>query len=125
MNCPKCNKPLKEGAKFCVYCGERVAPAAPAAENVPSEPASSAPAAAEAEAAAATPHAADLGQDAGRHIYWEVQPGQVARVIHDRDLGNFKVVRGVVISEGTTAYIRANGRTFCAMEGGSYEFSTK
>lgn len=125
MNCPKCNKPLKEGAKFCVYCGERVAPAAPAAENVPSEPASSAPAATEAEAAAATPHAADLGQDAGRHIYWEVQPGQVARVIHDRDLGNFKDVRGVVISEGTTAYIRANGRTFCAMEGGSYEFSTK
>ena len=25
MNCPKCNNPLREGAKFCTKCGEKIA----------------------------------------------------------------------------------------------------
>lgn len=117
MNCPKCNKPLKEGAKFCVYCGERVTPIV----SIPS-PAPSSAVQEENEPALQT---GDLGQDANRHIYWEVQPGQVARIIQSSDLANFNNVRGVVISEGTTAYIRANGKTFCTLEGGSYDFTTK
>ena len=27
MNCPQCGAPLGEGAKFCKYCGESIAPA--------------------------------------------------------------------------------------------------
>lgn len=117
MNCPKCNKPLKEGAKFCVYCGERVAPVVSTLSTAPSAVVQEEP-----EAAVPT---GDLGQDLNRYIYWEVQPGQVARLIHSSDLANFKDVRGVVISEGTTAYIRANGKTFCTLAGGSYDFDTK
>ena len=124
MNCPKCNKPLKEGAKFCVYCGERVAtPTATPAANPP-QPTDTTPSNAE-EGDKRTQQVGDLVQDAGRHIYWEVQTGQVARVVHATDLAKFKDVRGVVISEGTTAYIRANGRTVCTLSGGSYDFKTK
>ncbi|MBR7125037.1 MAG: zinc ribbon domain-containing protein, partial [Prevotella sp.] len=31
MNCPKCNNPLREGAKFCTACGQKIEVAAPQA----------------------------------------------------------------------------------------------
>lgn len=111
MNCPKCHKPLKEGAKFCVYCGERVAPVQ---ETTPT----AAPTAAENPST-------DLATDANRYVYWEIQEGQVARVVQAGELAKFKDIRGVIISEGTTAYIRANGKTISTLAGGAYDFKTK
>lgn len=38
MNCPRCQKDITDGSNFCYFCGERMAPAAPAqpsAQNVP------------------------------------------------------------------------------------------
>ena len=37
MDCPKCGKPLKEGAKFCIYCGEKLTVSEPAQQPKPEE----------------------------------------------------------------------------------------
>lgn len=131
MECPKCGKTLKEGVKFCIYCGAKIAQEAPA----PAEQAAPAPAEEPAPAAAAAAPAApaeepvkleqqegDLSQTNSRRVYWDIQPGQVARVIGSQELAKFKDVRGVVISEGTTAYIRVNGKTIVSISGGVYDF---
>ncbi len=114
MECPKCGMPLKEGAKFCIYCGEKVAQesAAPVTEENNSVR----------QESPAEEQLGDLAQTTNRRIYWDIQPGQVARVIKSQDLAQFKDVRGVIISEGTTAYIRVNGKTVLTLNGGTYDF---
>lgn len=118
MECPKCGMPLKEGAKFCIYCGEKVAqePAAPVnEENNNAQQTATAEDKREQQLG-------DLAQTTNRRIYWDIQPGQVARVIKSQDLAQFKDVRGVIISEGTTAYVRVNGKTVLTLNGGTYDF---
>lgn len=124
MDCPKCGKPLKEGAKFCVYCGEKIAQAEPAKpEQHPTQSEETKPVTqeTETETKSETIHG-DLSQNAARRIYWEIQPGQVARVISSNDISKFKDVKGIVISEGTTAYVRVNGKTIANISGGTYDF---
>ncbi len=103
--CAKCGAPLKPGVKFCTSCGTRVAPA-----EVKAKPESEAPV-----------QQGDIETVKGR-ICWNVQPGQVARVINEKEFDSYKGVQGVIIPEGTTAYIRANGHTIAAISGGSYDF---
>ena len=71
--CISCGAELRPGAKFCAKCGTRQAPAADAKAT--------APAAGETKAAALNT-APDMSQAGGR-IYWNVQPGQVARIIRE------------------------------------------
>lgn len=113
--CTKCGNELKEGAKFCVYCGEKLTPA-PQAE-------SSAPVATTEEVVEDKVEnpVGDL-HSASRRVYWDIQTGQIARVIKASELAQFKDIKGIVISEGTTAYIRVNGKTVLALEGGVYDF---
>ena len=112
--CTKCGKELKEGAKFCVYCGEKLAPtpapevAQPIVEEVEDTDKSDM-------------QAGDL-QAVNRRVYWDIQPGQVARVVKSNELAQFKNIKGVVISEGTTAYVRVNGKTVLTLDGGTYDF---
>ena len=97
--CTKCGKELKEGAKFCVYCGEKLPVAPQPIDETPQE-----------EIALETTgnlQDNDL-QVANRRVYWDVQSGQIARVIQSSELAQFKDIKGVVISEGTTAYVRLN-----------------
>lgn len=114
MDCPTCGKPLKEGAKFCIYCGTKVAQDLPAATTAvkPEEESDH----------LKEQQIGDLAQTANRRIYWDIQQGQVARVIKSQDLTQFKDVRGVIISEGTTAYVRVNGKTVLTLNGGTYDF---
>ena len=104
--CVKCGAPLKPGAKFCTKCGAKVQ----AAASVPQEPKTPQPQAAE-----------DMQAAAGR-IYWNIQPGLVARVISEAEFDTYRKVQGVIIPEGTTAYIRCNGRTIASISGGTYDF---
>lgn len=141
MNCPKCNNPLREGAKFCTACGQKIEVAAPQATastcpqcNAPLRegakfctkcghklsPAPSQPAAATEEKG--KPQAATDMHSAKGRIYWNIQPGQVARVITEQEFESYSKVQGIIISEGTTAYIRANGRTIASISGGTYDF---
>lgn len=118
MNCPKCNAPVREGAKFCTSCGQRIAPAEeskPVAEATTTEvPVENSP---------LGDHSRDLNEVKGR-IYWNIQPGQVARVIDEAELDLFGKITGIIIQEGTTAYIRANGATIASISGGVYDFSS-
>lgn len=98
--CPQCHNPLKPGAKFCTKCGTKIS-------------------------ANATINKQPLPEDmdsASERIIWNIQPGQVARVISESEFASYNKVKGVIISEGTTAYIRANGRTIASISGGTYDF---
>lgn len=127
MDCPNCHQPLKEGAKFCTHCGTRVVP-----QEEP-QPQAQEPAAPQETAAEQEPEkendkqqevteSQDLSMSDTGRVFWNIQPGQVARVITQEEIGKLKRVRGVIIAEGTTAYIRVNGTTIATVEGGSYDF---
>lgn len=135
MNCPKCNSELRPGAKFCTKCGQKIeaAPACPqcgaplkagskfctkcgarlAAQNVGEK--------SEGKKVLVRQPVTDMKVSKGR-IYWNVQPGQVARVIDEAEFESYNKIQGVIVPEGTTAYIRANGRTVASISGGAYDF---
>lgn len=106
--CPQCSAPLKPGAKFCTKCGCKL-DIAPIQDKVVEDKAS------------ASQMAPDMSTAKGR-IYWNVQPGQVARVINETEFESYNKIQGVIVPEGTTAYIRANGRTIASISGGAYDF---
>ena len=58
-----------------------------------------------------------------QRMLWNIMPGQVARVITEQEMANYQQVEGIIIAEGTTAFIRANGATIATISGGSYGFS--
>jgi len=109
--CPQCGASLKPGTKFCTKCGCRLGTEPVLVTRTES-----------AVTRAASHHLpADMSEAKGR-MYWNVQPGQVARVITEAEFETYNQIRGVIVPEGTTAYIRANGRTVASISGGSYEF---
>ena len=112
--CTKCGNELKEGAKFCVYCGEKLAPAP--------QPAVETPAPVEEVADEKLDIQEGDLQSVNRRVYWDIQAGQIARVVKSSDFAKFKNIKGIVISEGTTAYVRVNGKTVMSLEGGIYDF---
>lgn len=109
--CAQCGAPLKPGAKFCTKCGTKVVAATPAAQ---------APLAADEPKGSQPTISPDMSAAAGR-IYWNIQPGQVARVIREAEFSSYNKVQGVIIPEGTTAYIRCNGHTIASISGGTYD----
>ena len=78
MECPQCRPPLKPGPKFCTKCGHRMVPA----EKAPASP---------------QPEASDLNTVKGR-IYWNIQPGQVARVISEAEFDSYNKIQGKALS---------------------------
>ncbi len=137
MNCPKCNKPLREGAKFCTACGQKIeitsANSCPKCGYALKEGAkfctkcghkllSTAPQPVAVAGEKGKLQAAPDMQAAKGRIYWDIQAGQVARVIREQEFDSYTNVQGVIIPEGMTAYIRANGRTIASISGGTYDF---
>lgn len=169
MNCPKCDSPLREGAKFCTACGQKIdlagtptPPPAPASDVCPScgaalranakfctscgerlsagtdapQPSSyaqetgtsSAPVVPADPQGKSVPDANVVAPDTtvvggvGQRIYWNILPGQIARVITEVEFESLGAVQGIIVPEGMTAYIRANGRTIAALSGGAYDF---
>lgn len=142
MNCPKCNEPLRPSAKFCTHCGQKIDAAAECPQcGAPLKPGAkfctkcghklvvasevvrdaSSTGGDVVEKASVVSAAPDMNAAGGR-IYWNIQPGQVARVISESEFAAYRKIRGIIISEGTTAYIRANGRTIASISGGTYDF---
>lgn len=138
MKCPNCSAELREGAKFCTKCGQKISqPAvcsACGAELKPNAKFCVKCGARQTPAADAQPAddfkanssvAAQVPQDmnsAGGRIFWNVQPGQVARIIREDEFESYTKVKGVIVPEGTTAYIRANGHIIASISGGAYDF---
>lgn len=116
MNCSKCGAPLKPGAKFCVKCGTKVGVNSPETTKPQNQPTDN----------------QQTGKNekedlivTNQRIHWNITPGQVARVITEQEMATYKDIEGIIISEGTTAYIRANGTTIATISGGSYDFQPR
>ena len=57
----------------------------------------------------------------GRAI-WSIQPGQIARIISERELEEIEKLKGVIVQEGCQAIIFANGELVATLSAGAYQF---
>lgn len=135
MKCQNCNSELLEGAKFCTTCGTPVA-AQPAggvcgkcgARLLPGAkfcttcgaPAATAPESAPAPEA----QAAEGGELAAvkQKIFWNIQKGEVACRVNESEFVSYDSAQGLIVNDGTTAYIKANGKVLAEIHGGIYDF---
>lgn len=103
-NCQKCNAALKLGSKFCTSCGTPVKnQVTPTAD--PNPPSNAKP--------------LSVIKD---RIFWNVQKGEVAHRFNEAEMMKYDTAKGIIINEGTTAYIRANGVHVAEIKGGAYDF---
>ena len=135
MKCQNCNSELFEGAKFCTTCGTPVA-AQPAggvcgkcgARLLPGAKfctTCGAPAAAAPESAPAPEaQAAEGGELAAvkQKIFWNIQKGEVACRVNESEFVSYDSAQGLIVNDGTTAYIKANGKVLAEIHGGIYDF---
>lgn len=135
MKCQNCNSELLEGAKFCTTCGTPVA-AQPAggvcgkcgARLLPGAKfctTCGAPAAAAPESAPAPEaQAAEGGELAAvkQKIFWNIQKGEVACRVNESEFVSYDSAQGLIVNDGTTAYIKANGKVLAEIHGGIYDF---
>jgi hypothetical protein len=116
MNCIQCNADLKEGAKFCGKCGtSQSTPAPEAAQPVIPQPS------VQATNTNTVPQGDALGKIKDR-IFWNIQAGELARRFNETQMAENDGARGIVINEGTTAFIKANGELIAELHGGAYDF---
>ena len=103
--CPKCNAPMLPDARFCTTCG---APAAAAPESAPAPEA----------------QAAEGGELAAvkQKIFWNIQKGEVACRVNESEFVSYDSAQGLIVNDGTTAYIKANGKVLAEIHGGIYDF---
>ena len=135
MKCQNCNSELLEGAKFCTTCGTPVA-AQPAggvcgkcgARLLPGAKfctTCGAPAAAAPESAPAPEaQAAEGGELAAvkQTILWNIQKGEEACRVNESEFVSYDSAQGLIVNDGTTAYIKANGKVLAEIHGGIYDF---
>ena len=57
----------------------------------------------------------------GRAI-WNIQPGEIARHISERELDEVEKLKGIIVQEGCTAIIFANGELVSTLSAGAYLF---
>lgn len=57
----------------------------------------------------------------GRTI-WNIQPGEIARKISERELEEIEKLKGIIVQEGCTAIIFANGELASTLSAGAYLF---
>lgn len=115
MKCPNCKAEVKDGAKFCTKCGAKLQAATP--ESQPTEPTNAQPAAAQPD------HVEGLELTTNNLLSWDIPEGQVARVVTGAEIAIYKHCKGVIIPEGTTAFVRSNGKTIATLDGGEYRFA--
>lgn len=113
-SCPSCSAPLKDGAKFCTSCGTKIGQVAasqpqPQAQPQPQQP-------------AAQPQSAKSLEMVKQKIVWNIMQGEVARSIKESEFIEYDNATGLIVDEGTTAYIRSGGKTLAQVSGGVYDF---
>ena len=57
----------------------------------------------------------------GRAI-WNIQPGEVARRIKESELEEVEKLKGIIVQEGCSALIFANGELVTSLSSGAYLF---
>lgn len=103
-NCQKCNAALKPDSKFCTSCGTSIKNEVSSIK----EP-----------TAVSTQKTLSVIKD---RIFWNVQKGEVAHRFNEAEMMQYDSAKGIIINEGTTAYIRANGVHVAEIKGGAYDF---
>ena len=135
MNCPKCNSAVKEGAKFCTSCGSPMnvnasaaSPTCPKCAGALKPNAKFCTACGEkiSENVASHPSGGETAPGklsmVKQKLTWNIQPGEIARRVNETEFIQYESATGIIINEGTTAYIRANGKLLAEIHGGSYDF---
>lgn len=137
--CPKCNKELKDTAKFCGGCGykfpaaddaPKAGPTCPECGNVLKPGAKFCGKCGTKLAATPTPEAAKDGAQqkdlarvgSGGFIRWTMLPGQVAVRISEEEIEACGKVKGIAIQDGTKALFFVNGKLVAELGAGSYAF---
>ncbi len=98
--CPKCNAPLLADAKFCTSCG-----AAIATEPTP----------------VPTQQEGELSV-VKQKIFWNIRKGEVACHINEAEFVHYDNAQGLIVNDGTTAYIKSGGKVIAEIHGGVYNF---
>jgi len=97
--CPTCSAPLQPDAKFCTACGATIA------------------------AASQTPVAEGGSLDTVKQkIFWNIKKGEVACRLNESEFVNYDTAQGLIVNDGTTAYVKANGKVLAEIHGGIYDF---
>lgn len=138
MNCSKCNKDLKEGAKFCTSCGTPVAEVRIEAQSAPAGSSCTKCGVALKSGAkfctsCGTPitHSSAVSDGAEQakgmnvvkqKIVWDIHPGEIARSIKESEFVEYDNAMGLIVDDGTTAIIRSRGNKIAEIQGGVYDF---
>lgn len=107
--CPNCNSHVADDHVFCMECGTRIeAEPAPVQEEIKTEE----PQTAQAE---------DM-INVENHIMWNIQPGQVAKLITEKEFMQYSDAAGLIINNGARVLIRHNADELVMLSNGIYSF---
>lgn len=112
--CPNCNNPVEPGYLFCTECGYKLGEE---------------PEAAGLSEAAMTPEDGESPEtdmtDVENHIMWNIQPGQVARLINEKEFAQYSSSAGLIVNEGARVLVRRNAEEYTMLSSGIYTFPAK
>lgn len=107
--CPNCNSHVADDHVFCMECGTRIeAEPAPVQEEIKTEEPQTAP-------------AEDM-INVENHIMWNIQPGQVAKLITEKEFMQYSDAAGLIINNGARVLIRHNAGELVMLSNGIYSF---
>ncbi|MBE6375358.1 MAG: zinc-ribbon domain-containing protein [Lentisphaerae bacterium] len=132
-NCPKCNRELRDEAKFCGGCGCKLG------EAVVGNGASKCPKCGKilnpgvkfcgacgtkiSDNIAAPPSGKiEMESNKLKYICWNVLPGQLAVRISDKDIDSYGDICGLTVQEGIKALLFVDGKVVSELGSGSYDF---
>lgn len=134
-NCPKCNRELRDEAKFCGGCGYNFAAAA---APMAAKPVSCCPACGKtvapnarfcsscgsslANATAAANNTVVMDTDKYKYINWSILPGQLAIKLTEKDIDSYGAIHGITIQDGLKALLFFDGKIVSELNSGSYNF---
>ena len=107
--CPNCNSQVADDHVFCMECGTRIEmEPAPVQEEAKTEEPQAEP----------VEHMTDVEN----HIMWNIQPGQVARLITEKEFLQYSDAAGLIIHNGARVLIRQNADELVMLSNGIYSF---
>lgn len=109
-NCPNCNSQVADDHVFCMECGTRmeVEPAPVQEEN---------------HSAGPVPAASEEMISVDNHIMWNIQPGQVAKLITEKEFLQYSDAAGLIINNGARVLLRYNADELVMLSNGVYSFA--
>ena len=102
--CPQCGSPIKQGQKFCTKCGQNLS-------SNKSHPVQ--------QVESDSIQGVEIVR--GRAI-WNIQKGEIGRLIRESEFVNMDGLQGIVIQEGCTALVYVDGLLVGTMQAGCYTF---